>query len=1183
MPIAHLVLAAPAQEPEGQGTPPEQARPLLTPSDYGRWESFGRGPHAISPDGQWLAFPVERVNGRDELRVRSLVGEAEHVAPFGSKPRFSKDSKHLLWTTGHSEEERKRTERAGKPLRAGAALRDLAGGDVRTFDGVRAARFDESGRYVALHGHADEGREPRPADLRVLDLAGGELTFGNVTEFAWSETAPLLAFVVRTEADGGNGVRLYDPRADRLLSLDTSASDYGGLAWCEEAPHLAVFRSRADAGDEEPAQAVLAWRDVGTDAAAGFVLDPEAGAVPAGMDAVRFESLRWSDAGDKLSFGLRKAGSSDPKEQPEGEDEEELSGVQVWHPGDVRIFPEQKVREKEDRERALRAVWNLDRADVIQVGTDPLARATVLEGWSFALEQISEPYPWGAMFGRPFHDVWRVDLEQGERTRLLERVRYSWPSAGGRYLLTFDGVSYACVRLADGRRVNLTRELDSSFADEEYDTPTDMLPPYGVGGWLGDDEAVLLYDRYDVWRVAPDGGSATRLTRGAEEGVQHRVVDLDEDEESFDPDDALYFRTWSERSEQRGFARLLPAAAVAESLLFVDKMPWRLTRAEEAETFVFTLEAVDDSPDFFVSGPDLAGARQVTETNPFQADYAWTRAELVNFDSEAGVPLQAALYYPADHDPSRRYPMIVWTYEKETPWVHIYDVPDERDYYNFTTWTQRGYFVLLMDIAYRPRDPGICAIEAVRPAIGSVVERGLVDEARVGLVGHSWGGYQAAYLPTRTELFAASVAGAPLTDFVSFMGQIHWGTGTAEPDHWETGQARMEVPFWEDPEAHRRNSPLHGVQDLDTPMLLAHGLEDGVVEFFQSSVFYNYARRAGKQVVLLAYEGEDHGFRQEANQVDYHRRILEWFDHYLQDAPAPDWMRVGTEVVELEREKRRVAQTLPPSASVALNHFYAVLDEETFAALRASDFLGESFAAVDTGLPDFSAVDERSVSLYIRGKDTYIELLGPDNRFGEPVGKVGLALGVDDPAHLDDVERVWNDRLGGEVIRQQHEWRRATPPVPWYEVLLHPDTLASPTVVVWASAYRPEFLPWLYPERSAAENGVRRADFLAPRFDSERLLENVTGVTLALPEELRGGIARQLEAVGYDRAEAEGCVRLQGRDWCLSLVEPSGGRTGLVGIELSTTREKEGAPVVRFGTRAVMMFGPDRTASWAFL
>ncbi len=251
--------------------------------------------------------------------------------------------------------------------------------------------------------------------------------------------------------------------------------------------------------------------------------------------------------------------------------------------------------------------------------------------------------------------------------------------------------------------------------------------------------------------------------------------------------------------------------------------------------------------------------------------------------------------------------MIVYTYEIRSQTLHNYVVPSERSYYNFTAWTQQGYFVLQTDIVYRPRDPGVSAVDAVVPAVQSIVDRGLVDPDRVGLVGHSWGGYQAAYIPTQTDIFAASVSGAALTNFLSMNGAIHWRPGLPEMQHWETGQARMDVPFWEDFEAHVRNSPAAHITNLETPMLVMFGDEDGTVDWHQGIEFYNFARRAGKEMVMLVYPGEDHGLGEEENQVDYHRRILEWFGHYLKGDEAPAWMKEGVSHLARKRKLDRAS------------------------------------------------------------------------------------------------------------------------------------------------------------------------------------------------------------------------------------------------------------------------------------
>ncbi|MDE0075519.1 MAG: prolyl oligopeptidase family serine peptidase [Gammaproteobacteria bacterium] len=901
-----------------------QDPPRVAPEGYGRWENLG--PALLSPHGDWVAYTVSRVDETAELRVRRLSEDATRVFPWGRSPRFSPDGGWLAWTVGLSPDETERREEEGDALREGAALLDLATGDMREFASVSGWSFDSSGRFLALRADPPEEPAGKGADLRIVVLAtGSETSFGNVGEMAWSSSGSRIAMVIATGTDLGNGVQVYDAGSGTLQSVDASGAGYRGLAWRDDAADLAALRSREDASAGGSAYDVLAWRglDRGPEM---VVLGEGAAGIANGLEVVD-RAPQWSDEGAIISIGLRSreeedaqdAGATGTSEADADEtgsadsqdDQPDLPGLQIWHSRDLRIFPQRQAAEGRDANRTLLAVWHLDENRVVTIGSDLMADATLLHGWGFALEDIAEPYPFGAMFGRPYHDVWSIDVDSGERRRLLTRVRYEWPGAGGRWLVSYDGANYWSLEVATAERHDLTSNLATSFANTEYDTPTDVVPPFafGPGGWLEDDAGVLLYDKHDIWRVALDGSGATRLTAGAEAGITHRVASLpDDDIPGLDPGASLHLTLYNERTEQRGYARVAPGwDGPVETLVFEDALVGGLARADSADILLYRAEAFDDPPDYFVGGPDLADAVQVTDINPFIAEVAWGRAELVDFTSESGRDLQAVLLYPAGYEAGTAVPTIVYTYEMLSPQMHRFIAPSERDYYNFTAWTQHGYAVLLPDIVYRARDPGVSALESVRAAVARVVDMGVADPDAVGLIGHSWGGYQATFLPTRTDIFAASVAGAPLTDFVSFMGAIHWNPGIPEVDHWETGQARMEVPFWEDPEAHRRNSPIHEVHNLETPLLMAFGDDDGVVDWDQGTEFYNFARRAGKQMVLLVYEGEDHGLREEANQKDYHRRILEWFGHYLKGDPAPSWITDGVSLQDLEDEKRRVA------------------------------------------------------------------------------------------------------------------------------------------------------------------------------------------------------------------------------------------------------------------------------------
>jgi dipeptidyl aminopeptidase/acylaminoacyl peptidase len=317
--------------------------------------------------------------------------------------------------------------------------------------------------------------------------------------------------------------------------------------------------------------------------------------------------------------------------------------------------------------------------------------------------------------------------------------------------------------------------------------------------------------------------------------------------------------------------------------------------------FVYMAQTHADSPDTFVSGPSLANPRQVTHTNAFQSDYAWSRSEIVTYKSEKGLALQGALYYPAGYEPGRRYPMIVYLYERLSDNVHRYVAPSETSYYNTTVFTSQGYFVLQPDIVFRPREPGLSVVECVRPAVKAVVDRGLADERRVGVVGHSWGGFDTAFLATHSTTFAAAVAGAPITNLVSNYGNHHWSSGIAETDHIETGQQRMVVPVYDDLQAYMRNSAVFGVGAMTTPLLLMTGDNDGTVFWHQSVELYNIARRAGKNVVMLVYNNEDHGLRLEKNQSDYQQRILDWFGHYLKRDEPKKWITDGRAFLERGR------------------------------------------------------------------------------------------------------------------------------------------------------------------------------------------------------------------------------------------------------------------------------------------
>ena len=267
--------------------------------------------------------------------------------------------------------------------------------------------------------------------------------------------------------------------------------------------------------------------------------------------------------------------------------------------------------------------------------------------------------------------------------------------------------------------------------------------------------------------------------------------------------------------------------------------------------------------------------------------------------------------YPANYEPGEKYPMIVYHYEMLSQGLHRYHIPDETNYYNLQAWSQDGYFVLQPDIVFRNRDPGRSSVQTLRPAVAAAVATGMIDPEKVGLIGHSWGGYQTTFFVTQDDIFASAVAGAPLTNLMSMYLSFYWNSGGTDARIFEISQGRMMGPWWDDYEAYEANSPVHNIQNMNTPLLMMFGSEDGAVEFNQGVEFYNAARRLAKDMVLLVYDGENHGLAREPNQKDYRNRIMQWFAHYLKGEPAPEWITEGLSYIEqqdgLKRKKRPIS------------------------------------------------------------------------------------------------------------------------------------------------------------------------------------------------------------------------------------------------------------------------------------
>lgn len=583
----------------------------------------------------------------------------------------------------------------------------------------------------------------------------------------------------------------------------------------------------------------------------------------------------------------------------------EIVEVEIWNYQDQVLYTQQKVQEKNEKKRTYLFACDLQENAIIPLGTTEIPEVVChphleLE-WAIGIDNKSMQ-KYLSWEGRIYKDLYLISLLDGAKKQIKTRISGNpqW-SSSGQYIYWYEepDTTWYAYSIENEKLLNLTSG-DRKFSDELNDVP-DHPSPYGSAGWSAKDEFVFLYDRYDIWKIDPTLPSgAKRLTQGRESKTQYRYVKLDT-EEKYLPEQQWLLRGFNENNKDESYVSINLETGEIISLVTgafqLDRQP---LKAKNTDKIVFTKETFTHFPDLYMAaGHNFSHAPKVTDANPQQTNYLWGTIELVNWISPDGQSLQGLLVKPANFDPSGKYPMIVNFYERSSDDLHNHRAPfPHRSTINYSYYASNGYVIFNPDITYKVGYPGESAFNNVISGTQAIVDMGFVDPGRIGLQGHSWGGYQIAHIITKTNMFACAESGAPVVNMVSAYGGIRWGTGMSRMFQYEHTQSRLGATLWERPDLYLENSPIFNIDKINTPVLILHNDEDSAVPWYQGIEFFVAMRRLNKPAWLLNYNGEPHWPLKWQNRLDFNRRLFQFFEHYLKGAPIPQWMKVGIPAIE---------------------------------------------------------------------------------------------------------------------------------------------------------------------------------------------------------------------------------------------------------------------------------------------
>jgi hypothetical protein len=784
--------------------------------------------------------------------------------------------------------------------------------------------------------------ETSPLILRHLS-SGKEIRIEKVGDSALDPASRYLVYSIHDPDSDGNNNGLYiralqkNTDQEKKLHGDPKAK-YSNLTWSKKKSRLAFLfhknlqkdetkkeETQKDKKNKTYASTLMVWDGLKDKLRTAVANE----SIPRGWMLPRDNKFTWTKDEDRLFFGFKPLDEyqwTHPQPQQKkdtGKDKEidlynidallEKRGVDVWHWDDPLINPNQKKQWDRYKKRVYLSIYHFPDNWFVHLTDMQVPELQVSENPDYALGLSDVPYRKEITWDGIYKDVYLVNLKNGTRRQILTRHETGFRphnlslSPLGQFVVYYKDKHWYLynIRLLTTR--NLTGSLGIPFYDEDHDYPSDV-PGYGTAGWTEKDQSVLIYDKYDIWEFNTQTGEALCVTdnQGRKNKIAFRIPKPDRfrmEEPGPDPDDReeeFYKKNQkvlvSAYSHEEKYTAFYSAVIGKKGVIKLIDGPHRfnlLKKAKKAKLILYTRESFEEFPDLWVSNPDLQTPRKISDANPQIKNFLWGKAELVKWESLDGIPLDGVVIKPENFDQNKRYPVLVYFYRFFSDRLYSFNEVTINHRPCFPYYTGHGYVLFLPDIRFEIGRPGLSAAKCLVPGVQKLIATGIADPKAIALHGHSWSGYQTAFIITQTNIFAAAIAGAPVANMTSAYSGIRWGRGLARQFQYEKNQSRIGASLFEAPELYIQNSPVFFADRINTPLLIQFGDQDDAVPWYQGIELYLAMRRLNKNCIFLQYNDEPHHLKKYPNKLDYTIKMKEFLDHYLKGEPAPDWLTKG--------------------------------------------------------------------------------------------------------------------------------------------------------------------------------------------------------------------------------------------------------------------------------------------------